>query len=241
MPSLWTLENSVSHLHSANINLQVTTSAGDLCLEMSPVETAPDDTENTSVSPTFRVACSANWETYHRGHDYVAINDSVDDQLRTLVYFREVEGMPGVELIASRQTSLLDKNGELEVTTEISSVRSIKRFSSLESGSLQEVSLTKSLQDQKIDVASTSALLLEASDCYSIAIIIYPGDAKEIKVSIDSQNRATLSTILLGEHLEKGVIRQARMQAVMLETSAADSLISDAYLAFVNSEAVLST
>ncbi|PHR89480.1 MAG: hypothetical protein COA78_35820 [Blastopirellula sp.] len=240
----WSLENSISLLQTPDLNLIATTSAGELQLLLKPSLDSPGSLAEAGIQSQgdviFKIACSSNWETYHRGHDFVAINDSADDSLRTQVYFRGVDEIAGVELIASRQTSLLDKNGELEVATEIDSVASIKQLVSLEPGELRSLNLVEESQECSIKLNAVAAILIETSNGYSIALFIYPGDAKEVSMCLNKQNQLTLKTSLLGEHLEKGVIRQTRMRALVFKSSDADSLITDAYLNFVNSEAVLS-
>ncbi|HTN76942.1 MAG TPA: hypothetical protein VL096_16905 [Pirellulaceae bacterium] len=170
-------------------------------------------------------------EAYQRGVDLVATYAQLSERtIRPQVYWRYLESaeMPGLELILSAQTSLLDSQPQTRVE------------STLPGGEVRLLSVTgKWLSDSSTDVPC-GVLVRSPELSASYFEMVFPSDLSVGSVERQPQ-RVTIRRELFPERLEKGVVRRGRVRGVFLAQEQDEALALQAFERFVESPLVLST
>ncbi|GAA4435234.1 hypothetical protein [Bremerella cremea] len=175
-------------------------------------------------------------EFYVRGHDLVERYTTTDEQLTTEVYSRILPDQDGVELILSRQTSLLDSDPQLSLVFQFDDANSVSTFSSRESWN------PPGLGPQNFaSLSDPMAVAIGCLDAIQYALFVYPGDCEEISVERTNEETVFVTVPLFTTHLEKGVIRRSRIQMVRAEGKNAMVQLAAKYQSFRDSEIPLTT
>lgn len=189
----------------------------------------------------------ADW--YVRGGDLVATyKPSAAEQLSPQIYWRVLASsheavIAVVELVVSVQTDLLQSHPALSVTAQLPRCEAARlvdadsaRFEPLALGSGEPLVIEPT--------ESPGALLLRLpGDRVSFALLIHPTDFQSATLSMNAEGPCPLrlSHPLLGEDLEKGVIRRARCQAIFVERTDDAALVAECYSRFALTAPPLAT
>ncbi|TWT29518.1 hypothetical protein [Blastopirellula retiformator] len=163
-------------------------------------------------------------EVYIREHDLVFTGEERENvPVRSQAYVRAIPDQDASDLILSRQTSLLDFAAPVSV--EIGA-----------SGAYRLVD--GQLVTAQSDSAPVEEVALAApiNDDLAICLLVFPGDADAIV--IEPQRLSVRSFV---KPLEKGVIRQVRVRALLAERAGLAEFLAQTYATFRQSELPLTT
>ncbi|PQO39804.1 hypothetical protein DTL21_03415 [Bremerella cremea] len=171
---------------------------------------------------------------YVRGDDLVE-RYTVDD-LSTEIYNRVLPGRDGVEMILSRQTSLLDSDPGLSLKFYFEDANSISTMNA--DGDWNPPGLGPT---DRADLINPMAAVVGCLDAVQYGLFVYPGDCEAMQVQRTSEEAVEVTLPLFTVHLEKGVIRRSRVRFVRAEGKDAMQQLADKYRAFCESEVPLTT
>lgn len=184
-------------------------------------------------------------DAYVRQADLIATYaEAPPNQVRRQLYWRGFTSAPhqlgGCELIVSVQTSLLDSDPNLSVTSTLPAAEVLllehqdhSRF----------VRFDRSADAAAQEIGSGAILFrLQGAEC-SYLQMIFPGDASHTVLSSPSEAPQAwhLSNPLFPESLEKGVIRRGRIRGLFLSRANDEAAALAAYEEFVVSPLPLTT
>ena len=195
---------------------------------------------------TGRGAVEGECETYVRGADLVSTYDRLrTDAVRSTIYWRagneeSTDGLGArLSLIVSVETDRLDSYPAVDVSTELA----VDEVALLPMGD-QDVAGAETMRGETsvqltAEESAHVCVLLRPSGCeFSLVEMTHPSDFQEIRVE-QTSGQARIMWQLLGQFLEKGVIRRARMQAAWLLREDDERAATKCYQAFAMSEAPL--
>jgi len=154
-------------------------------------------------------------DVYKRGNDLVVTYIQTPDRpVRTQIYWRVLDGIDelGVEMIISTQTSLLESNPSVTVTSRVPT-SSLRRLVEPLTGLFDSVAMSPRDSQMSIDANSgTPLMLFRLQNCeWSYVQLIDPSDFLGACLSSDDEGSIVeLRQQLFSERLEKGVIRRGR-------------------------------
>jgi hypothetical protein len=158
-------------------------------------------------------------DQYIRGRDLVLSSETVsDDRLRCQFYWRLLSwnDLPanGLELIVSVQTGLLDSNPASDVQSQLDADEVLK----WRANRWEPVSWSTSPEDPPIGQAVGLLLFRLHGVPFSYLEMVHPADHYRSGVSRigGSAHQMRSHFELFPEHLEKGVIRRARLRGCLL-------------------------
>jgi hypothetical protein len=162
---------------------------------------------------------------YARGPDLVATYaQTAHRNVRSQYYWRSIGNGEycGIELILSVQTSLLDSQPAMHVESQLGRGEVVRL---MDLGTRRFVSVPGGANHSATVADGTGLLLMrpEEWDELSYAEMVHPSDFVRADVSADNSG-VKLRTELFPESLEKGVIRRARMRALIIARSADEAV-----------------
>ncbi|PQO44524.1 hypothetical protein [Blastopirellula marina] len=175
-------------------------------------------------------------EFYVRGNDLVERYTSDVDQLSTEIYSRILPDKDGVELILSRQTSLLDSAPELSLGFVFDDANSVSTMNA--QGQWNPPGLGPT---DHATLSDPMGVAIGCLDAVQYALFAYPGDCEGMHVVRTNEEQVKVKLPLFTSHLEKGVIRRSRIQLVRAEGKDAMDQLAAKYQAFRDSEIPLTT
>jgi hypothetical protein len=194
-------------------------------------------------------------ESYVRGGDMVATYQSSDskqphdvEQISPQIYWRALPSPDNavialIELLVSVQTDLLESHPALAVTAQLPACETA-RLLDAESGQFQPMALTSDASLALDASQGPGAILFRlADDRYSFGLFVHPADFQQITLILDDDSPRTLrvSHALLGDNLEKGVIRRARCQGIFLDRADDATVAAECYRRFALTAPPLTT
>ena len=186
---------------------------------------------------------------YVRGADLVAnFGPSDPDQLRGQIYWRLIEEphagvIAAFELVVSVQTDLWKSHSALEAAAQLPQCEAA-RLVDAETGQFQPLALPSEAAQTLAAADGPGAILFRLpGDRYSFAHLIHPADFLQATLTLhsDAPSPLCLSHTLLGEDLEKGVIRRARCQGIFLDRADDAALAAECYAHFASTAPPLAT
>ena len=179
-------------------------------------------------------------DAYVRQNDLVATYEQTDgNRLRLQAYWRAVESPAHLakatllELVVSVQTDLLDGDPATHVTSRFSGC-TLLRFVETSAGEFE------STGPGADDGQECFVLLRPDGDDVTIMQAAHPSDSMGIETIIsDVDGRTEVRHPLFAQHLEKGVIRRARLRVAILPRSDDATLATACYREFATSEPML--
>lgn len=180
-------------------------------------------------------------ESYARGTDLVVTYaESPSRPIRPQVYWRILSEhvRAVIEVIVSTQTSLLDADSSLVVSSDLPSGELLQC-----SPGVREQFRPLSLSEETAATAREPVYFLfrPAGATWSYAEIVYPTDFSRCSVSRTSNGAIRLSNSLFAEHLEKGVIRRGRIRGLFLKRDGDEASARAGFKAFLDSPLPLTT
>ncbi|MBI1246987.1 hypothetical protein GC197_03980 [bacterium] len=175
-------------------------------------------------------------EFYIRGNDLVERYVTDQEQLATEIYSRVLPELDGVELIVSRQTSLLDIDPQLELKFRFDDANTVSTMNS--EGGWNPPGLEP---ENRADVSEPMVVAIGCLDAVQYALMVYPGDCDSILAQRTNEETVQVRVPLFASHLEKGVIRRSRVQLIRAEGKDAMEQLAARYIAFCDSEIPLTT
>jgi hypothetical protein len=180
-------------------------------------------------------------ESYVRDTDLVASYErSPDSPLSCQVYWRalsgEATGLGGVEVWFSAQTSLLDTDPQLTSTSQLPAGAAYRL---VESDSIGLVPLNPDDGNETVltpDAAPGAVLFRPADAHWSYCEMVHPTDFTSTILKRRDDELQLSSPLFVQEHLEKGVIRRARLRGLFLPRHDDVRGLVDSYRAFAASE-----
>jgi hypothetical protein len=188
-------------------------------------------------------------ECYVRGADLVASYLPLEpDQLSPQIYWRILdtphdEVIAAFELVISVQTNLLESHPALEAAAQLPACEAA-RLIDAETGQFQPLALASHGPLVLHAAEGPGAILFRLSgDRYSFAHFIHPSDFQQATLTLESDapGLLRLSHPLLGENLEKGVIRRARCQGIFLDRADDTAVVAECYRRFAVTAPPLAT
>lgn len=224
-PSIWSLQSTIAHLQYGALAAHVDVARPNVGLQGITLDQAIIDgqllcaTRSTS-GPQKNVWPLPLIETYLRGRDLIASYGPVDDWPYTPNIYWRADSLAAIDdvrasllLLISVQTQLLDTNPQICVTSELESCEDL--YFCWSAGEASEV-LPRDRGDV-IDPQGTLCCVLRRLDNGLTYVEIVPTtDFRWARWSSDSPRRSQFSWQLFSEFLEKGVIRRARIHAVIM-------------------------
>ncbi len=234
--------------------LKVTSAAGVSLAGVSLFKISlPPAIDNTAERSSSGTLLAAAIESFVRGDDLVSIHgERPDYPFRAQIYWRFIPSLfrkdpddalrrvPGLELILSIQTSLLDSDPAVEVTTELPA--------------RQAKQLGRDLAVKSIELSSTGPIEFDpaSAGCFQFAVtdgllgqsslsyieMVHPADFRRASLAQSGDNppRLRLTHRIFAERLEKGVILRSRLQAFFIPAELASLAAPVAYASFAASE-----
>jgi hypothetical protein len=244
----WLLEDHLATLRSEAFNAQVDLrfpSRGLVVLSLQ-AESLPNteilgtiwrEREDPSAAPTDR---------YVRGTDLVAsYSETPDCPVSTEIYWRAwadaSAGVLGAELWISAQTQLLDSLPQIRCTSLLPQA-DVLRLNVPDSDGSPAVPM----DDAAVAAAAFAPgafLFRPHGRSWSYCQLVQPADFLEQTVTLSDQPGAglRLAYVVFQDHLEKGVIRRARVRGLFLPRERDAALAATAYQEFVASRLPLNT
>jgi hypothetical protein len=179
-------------------------------------------------------------DAYVRQNDLVATYEQTDgDRLRLQAYWRAVESPADLaeatllELVVSVQTDLLDSDPATHVASRFSGC-TLSRFVETSEGNFESV------EPGTDDGQAGFVLLRLDGDEVTIMQAAHPSDSMGIEtIASDDDRRVEVRHPLFAQHLEKGVIRRARLRVAVLPRTDDVALAAACYREFAKSEPML--
>jgi hypothetical protein len=172
-------------------------------------------------------AVVANLEAYTRCGDLVGIYaPTINHPFRSQAYWRLAShdvnadhrrALAAIELVASKQTDLLDSRPDLSIGSHLSST-AILHLVSVESGRFNEINFERTVVLSRQDAVGCFLFRLPG-DRLSYAEMVYPLDFETTKLEMAGhlgEDRVVTRHHLFANRLEKGVILRARVLGLFL-------------------------
>jgi hypothetical protein len=181
--------------------------------------------------------CETVQESYLRGNDLVITYQQLSERtVRPQIYWRaladDAQSACGVELQLSVQTDLLQSHPQAHVSSQVPARQA---FYSQRDGSWQPVEQTADLQ---ADVARP--LLVIRGEGWSYVEMAFPGDFVRAQIRAEPQQFRS-DWELFAEHLEKGVIRRARLRGLFVPPDNDLEVAASQFARFLDSPLPLTT
>ena len=164
-------------------------------------------------------------DQYTRGEDLVVSYSQTESRPVSLhVYWRasiwamSLGNVPGVDLIVSRQTDLLDSDPSLQVVSELSSARCVNTGG-----------------------AAAKMLVRPENQSSSLLLAAHPADCEDIEINSPGDETTRIAFELFRPGLEKGVIRRARLRLAFLPREGDEQLASECYASLATAPPPLTT
>jgi len=174
---------------------------------------------------------------YVRGTDVVITYGTPpsDKTLRPQIYWRSLDedSGRGIEFVLSIETDLLDSNPEASVSSWLPGSAAHQHTTSAGWQRITEAG-------QRIDTANSTPIVVIQNDDWLYAEMIYPSDFTQATIQRSNDGWQT-SWNLFPEHLEKGVIRRARLRGMFFSADCDLSATLEALERFQNSPLPLTT
>lgn len=175
-------------------------------------------------------------EFYVRGDDLVERYQHDSPPLSTEIYTRVLPTADGVELILSRQTSLLDSESGVTLEFQFDQANTVSTLGP--QGDWNPPGLGRENRQEQQEPLAVAVGCLDARQ---YGLLVYPGDSPGITVVRTNEETVQISVPLFSVNLEKGVIRRSRVQVLQAAGSDAMSQLAQRYQAFCSSEIPLTT
>lgn len=240
MNALWTLDDTIARLAMPQVAGEV-----DVLFPWHGFAPAAARQANVALLKAFtratdHVTPEAIVESYVRGPDLVATYAQTPERnVRPQIYWRYVESndAPGLEVILSTQTSLLDST---PLTSMESTLPPGEVLASRGDGQWQTISEDDPAQWRDDEQAPRLLLFRPRDFGFSYAEMVHPSDFAGVQC-LRQGELPTVRWQLFPERLEKGVIRRGRVRGVYLARERDTELAQAAFDEFQNSPLVLST
>jgi hypothetical protein len=190
-------------------------------------------------------------DSYVRGVDLIATYAQIPDRRASCqIYWRAIEsfrGVAGIEVIVSFQTSLLDSRPKVSVRSEIPQVpvASVRLLAGLEQPRVEPVELSPSRWRKSLRAPEAGVFLFQLPQAgIRYAEMVYPADFQTAEIcAIESPEGPLIQLTypLRCEHLEKGVIRRARLRGIFLPADNDQALALECYRELVTASPPLTT
>jgi hypothetical protein len=181
-------------------------------------------------------------DIYIRGGDLVASYAPIAEYpISRQVYWRALDdadrGQSGVELWISPQTSVLVSDPLLACTTVLP-VCELHQLAVADSGDFVQHVVNDMPTIALGSESGTGAFLFRPADAdWTYCQMVHPADFAEVTISTAGESLIRLTALLfLGEPLEKGVIRRARVRGLFMPRQHDSTCAVDAYQRFASSE-----
>ena len=160
-------------------------------------------------------------DCYARNDDLVATyTDARLGNVRPQIYWRAIAGSGGavgVEAIVSVQTNLLDSRPVVSTATELFAAADVRQLASLEDERFENIAPSLNSVSTEPSRNPAAFLFRLADQPLAYFEMAFPGDCYSASLEFpQSRETARLSFALLGEPLEKGVIRRVRVRGLFL-------------------------
>ncbi len=187
-------------------------------------------------------------DSYVRGVDLIATYAQIPARRASCqIYWRAIESsrrMAGIEVIVSFQTSLLDSRPKVSVRSAMPAT-SVRQLAGLEQPRVEPVELSPSRPRKVIGSMEANVFLFQLPQSHvSYAEMVYPADFQAAEIcAIESPEGPLieLSYQLRCEHLEKGVIRRARLRGIFVPSDNDQALALECYRELVTASPPLTT
>jgi len=219
-PSPWTLDQDRANLQLPGLRAQVSLRRPELGVELLELGHRQVTTTRLLGVQLAAVEKRPLEESYVRGDDLVATFRAVeDDPIRRQIYWRAVthgvdadgsaDEHPGLDLILSAQTDLLDGSPLLSVVSHLVDGELLR---------LDPHGDWRPLSAEKLPGSDLQAWLLRPREsAFSYVQAACPGDVAEVEFRPDrTGDRVTCESRMFSGRLEKGVIRRGRMRGLLV-------------------------
>jgi hypothetical protein len=191
---------------------------------------------------------SARLDAYTRCGDLVGIYAPIEEHpFRSQAYWRlgsheltsrGATAFEAIELVASKQTDLLDSRPDLTVTSTmpVSSAWQLK----MEQGEFAEIELSHAITVSRRDGLSCFVFRLSGEQ-FSYAEIVYPLDFDTTEIVPTAAGQVSVKHHLFAHRLEKGVILRARVLGLILPREGDLQTAALHYASFAASDPPLTT